>query len=378
MIIMPWTEKYTPQKTSEVVGQNKAVEKFLTWFRAWKPGKKAALFHGSAGVGKTCLVEALGKEKNLEIIELNASDYRTASQIKEVIGQSMKQMSLFKKGKIFLIDEIDGIAGREDRGGTRELIKIIKETQYPIILTANNPYNRKLRYLRSYCLLIPFTKVYYWALINRLNLICQQEGLKCEKEVLRQLAKRSSGDLRSAINDLESLARESKQIKLTDLEKLGEREKETSIFDALKMIFKTKTALAAKLSIQSVDKDADEIFLWIEQNIINEYEDPEEIAKAYEMISRADIFRNRINIRQNWKYKKYMIDLMTGGVAVAKKEMYRKFSRYQYPDKIKFLGRTKMSRREEKEKLIQLSKKLHCSTKKIREEFLPFLKADLL
>jgi len=375
---MPWTEKYAPQKTSEVVGQQKAVEKFLTWFKAWKPGKKAALFFGPAGVGKTCLVEALGKEKNLEIVELNASDYRTASQIKEVIGQSMKQMSLFKRGKVFLIDEIDGIAGQEDRGGTKELIKIIKESQYPIVLTANNPYNPKLRSLRSYCLLIPFTKVYYWALVNRLNLICQEEGLKCEKDVLKQLAKRSSGDLRSAINDLESLARESKEIKLSDLEKLGERERETSIFDALKMIFKTKTALAAKLSIQSVDKDADEIFWWIEQNIINEYENREEIAKAYDMLSRADIFRNRISIRQDWKYKKYMIDLMTGGVAVAKREMYRKFSRYQYPDKIKFLGRTKIGRAEEREKLTELSKKLHCSTKKIREEFLPFFRADLL
>jgi len=377
MIIMPWTEKYAPQKTLEVVGQKKAVEKFLTWFRVWKPGKKAALFHGPAGVGKTCLIEALGKEKNLEIIEMNASNFRTAIQIKEVIGQSMKQKSLFKKGKIFLIDEIDGIAGREDRGGTKELIKIIKESQYPIVLTANNPYNKKLRSLRSYCLLIPFTKVYYWALINRLNLICQEEGLKCEKDVLRQIAKRSGGDLRSAINDLESLARESKQIKLTDLEKLGEREKETNIFDALKMIFKTKTALAAKLSIQSVDKDADEIFWWIEQNILNEYEKPEEIAKAFDMLSRADLFRQRIRIRQHWKYKKYMIDLMTGGVAVSKKEMYRKFSRYQYPDKIKFLGRTKIMRKEEKERLSELSKRLHCSTKKIREEFLPFFKVEL-
>ena len=103
-----------------------------------------------------------------------------------------------------------------------------------------------------------------------------------------------------------------------------------------------------------------------------------EIARAYDMLSRADIFRNRINIRQNWKYKKYMIDLMTGGVAVSKKEMYRKFSRYQYPDKIKFLGRTKFSRREEREKLTELSKKLHCSKKKIRKEFLPFFRTKLL
>jgi hypothetical protein len=69
-----------------------------------------------------------------------------------------------------------------------------------------------------------------------------------------------------------------------------------------------------------------------------------------------------------------MSDLMTAGVALSKKEMYKKFSRYEYPDKIKFLGMSKMRRGEEKEKLLELSKQLHCSTKKIREEFLPFLK----
>jgi len=371
---MPWTEKYAPQKISEVVGQQKAIEKFLSWFKSWKPSKKAALIFGPAGTGKTCLIQALGKERNLETIELNASDYRTASQIQEVLGQSVKQKSLFMKGKVFLIDEIDGIAGREDRGGAAEIIKIIKESQYPIILTANNPYDLKLRSLRAYCQLIPFTKVYYWDVVKKLEFICQKESLKYEKEALRQLAKRSEGDLRSAINDLESLSRDKKEIKLSDLGNLGMREKETSIFDALKMIFKTKTPLAAKLSIQSVDKDEDEIFWWIEQNIINEYEKPEEIANAYEMLSRADLFRSRIVKNQEWKFKKYMIDLMTAGVALSKKEMYKKFSRYEYPDKIKFLGMSKIRRGEEKERLLELSKQLHCSTKKIREEFLPFLK----
>jgi replication factor C large subunit len=129
---MPWTEKYAPQKVADVVGQKKAVDQFVIWLRSWKSGKKAALFHGPAGTGKTSLVEVLGKERNLEIIELNASDYRTASQIKEVLGQSMKQKSLFKKGKIFFIDEIDGLAGREDRGGTGEIIKIIKESSFKL------------------------------------------------------------------------------------------------------------------------------------------------------------------------------------------------------------------------------------------------------
>jgi replication factor C large subunit len=369
---MPWTEKYAPQKVADVIGQKKAVEQFLIWLKTWKPGKKAALFHGSAGTGKTSLVEALGKEKNLEIIELNASDYRSASQIKEVLGQSTKQKSLFKKGKIFFIDEIDGLAGREDRGGVGEIIKIIKESQYPIILTANNPWDVKLRSLRSYCQLIQFGKVFYWDIIKKLQYICEKEKIKCSKEIIQQIAKRCGGDLRSAINDLETLARDKKEITLQDLESLGNREREMNIFDVLKIIFKTKTAMSAKLSIQNLDKDPDEIFLWIEQNVINEYEKPDEIAKAYEMLSRADLFKNRIKVRQDWKFEKYMIDLMTAGVALAKKEMYRKFSRYQYPDRISFLGRTKAARAEDKEKLLELSKQLHCSTKKIREEFLPF------
>jgi replication factor C large subunit len=370
---MPWTEKYAPKKVEEVVGQKKAVDQFLSWLKSWKPGKKAALFHGPPGTGKTCLIEALGKERNLEVIEMNASDFRTAKQIREVIGQAMRQKSLFKKGKIFMIDEIDGLAS-EDRGGTGEIIKIIKESHYPIVLTANNPWNPKLRSLRTYCRLIQFGKVHYWDIVKRLQYICEKEKIKCDKGVLRRLAKKSEGDLRSAINDLETLARAKKEIKLKDLEVLGTREKEISIFDALKMIFKTKTALAAKLAIQNVDKDPQEIFWWIEQNIVNEYEKPEEIARAFEMLSRADLFLQRIKRRQDWKFEKYMIDLMTAGVALAKKEMYRKFTKYQYPDKIKFLGRTKVERKEEKERLLELSKKLHCSTKKVREEFLPFLK----
>jgi hypothetical protein len=54
--------------------------------------------------------------------------------------------------------------------------------------------------------------------------------------------------------------------------------------------------------------------------------------------------------------------------------MYRKFTKYQYPSKLIVLGRTKVERKEEKEKLLELSKKLHCSTKKIRSEFLPYFK----
>ena len=294
-----WTEKYSPKKIVDVVGQSKAIEEIETWIKSWKSGKKALLFHGPPGVGKTSLVIALGREKNLDLIELNASNYRTAFQINEVIGKSIKQMSLFKNGKIFLIDEIDGLTGREDRGGVSELIKIIKESNYPIVLTTNNIWDQNIRSLKEHCQIIEFKKISYWDMIKRLQYICNQENITCSSDIIKILAKRSEGDLRSAMNDLETLSRDRNEITLDNLESLSQREREENIFDVLKIIFKTKSATAAKLSINNVDKDPEEIFTWIEQNIINEYEKPEEIAKAYDAISKADLFRSRIN--RLWK-----------------------------------------------------------------------------
>ncbi|MEM5834498.1 MAG: replication factor C large subunit [Candidatus Aenigmatarchaeota archaeon] len=369
-----WSEKYRPKSLKEFVNQREALEKFLTWIKNWKPGSKAMLFYGPPGTGKTALIQAYAQEKNLEFVEMNASDFRSKTQIEEVFGRSMLQKPLFKKSKIFLIDEIDGITGREDLGGINAVIKIIKESNYPCVLTANDPYDPKLKSLREECILVEFKKIHVFDIEKRLEEICKKEGISVEKEVLRNLAKRAEGDLRAAINDLEVVAAGKKKITLEDLEVLGYREREETIFDALKVIFKTQSGISAKLAIANVDKDPEEIFWWIENNIIKEYEKPEEIAKALDALSKADLFRQRITLAQNWKFRSYMVDLMTAGVALAKKEMYRKFTKYEYPQKLVILGGTKTLRKEEKEMLSKLSKVLHCSTKKIRLEYLPYFK----
>ena len=367
-----WVNKYKPKSLNEYIGQKIAVETFLKWIKNWKQGK-ALLFHGRPGTGKTSLIETFAKEFNYEFIEMNASDFRDRKQIEQVLGQSMKQASLFGRKKIFLIDEIDGLAGRADLGGAGAVIQIIKESRFPVVMTCNNPYNPKLRSLRECCQLVEFKKFSVFDIEKKIKQIAEKEEIKIEKEILRELSKRTEGDIRSAVIDFESIGRGKKEIRQDDIELLGYREREKSIFDALMIIFKTKSAIAAKLAINNVDKDPEEIFWCIENNIANEYEDPEEIAKAYDNLSKADLFRQRIKSRQNWKFLAYMIDLMTGGVAVSKKEMYRKFSRYQYPSNMIVLGGSKFERKEEKERLLELSQQLHCSTRKIRKEFLPYL-----
>ncbi len=365
-------EKYRPKKLSEYVGQEKSKQEFLEWIKNWKSGK-AVIFHGPPGVGKTSLIYAFALENLLDLIETNASDLRSSKELKETISSSVSQKSLFNRGKIFLFDEIDGISGYEDKGGVGEMINIINESKYPIVMIANDPFSKRLIELRKKADLIGFKKLTVWDVTKKLQNIADAEKISMNREHIHVIAQKSQGDLRSAINDLEIILK-SVKISAEDVKRIGLREREVNIFEALKEIFKTNSIMSAKFSIGSVHKDPEEIFWWIENNIINEYESPEEIANAYEMLSRADIFRHRIISRQNWKFLAYMIDLMTGGVATSKKRPYQKFTRYQYPQNIAIMGRTKAERTSAKEVFSVMTKELHCSSRKLKWDFLPYLR----
>jgi len=371
---LSWAMKYRPRSLKDVVNQKEAIEALRTWFRDWKPGSKALLLYGPPGCGKTVIVESLAAEEGLDLIEMNASDFRSAEAIESRIGRSMGQASIFQRRKLFLIDEVDGLAGEEDRGGVGAIIQIIKGSKHPLVLTANDPYNERLRTIRPYCQLVRLRRLGIRDVQGYLKRIAELEGLSVDESVIKLIASRSQGDLRSAINDLEVLGRGSGRIREEDLTSLGFRDRQTEIFEALQTIFKTKSLMTAKLSLNEVDKDLGEVFWWIENNIAEEYEDSFEIAKAFDALSRADLFMSRVVYRQNWKLEAYAVDLMTGGVALAKKEPYRKFTRYAYPSNIALLGRTKGERGEALKALGKLSSLLHCSRRKVRSEFLPYLR----
>ena len=116
--MQPFTIKYKPKKPSEIIGQDAAIKKLKDFVVNFKRQKKnAALIYGPSGVGKTISAHVLANELNLEILEVNASDVRNANEINSLLGSAVSQMSLFSKGKLILVDEIDGLSGNKDRGG---------------------------------------------------------------------------------------------------------------------------------------------------------------------------------------------------------------------------------------------------------------------
>ncbi|MFP4232791.1 MAG: replication factor C large subunit [Candidatus Aenigmatarchaeota archaeon] len=371
---MVWADKYEPKTLGDFSGQNKQLQKLKDWHENWSPGDDALLMHGPPGSGKTTSVYALADDRDLEIFEVNASDDRNKSDIEELAGSASQQMSLMGQQKIILIDEVDGLSGNKDRGGVSAIIDVIKNSKFPVVLTANDPYESKLRSLRRYCELVDFGKVHLSSMTANLARICEEEGVEAERSLLKRLARKSSGDMRSAINDLEAVARGEDKITKDDLEALGFRDREKEVFEVLKVLFKTMTAKTAKNMASDSEKDPDELFWWIEENVPNEYKKAEDVAGAFDELSEADLFKTRIRRRQNWSLMKYYIDLMSAGVALAKEEKYGGFTKYQPPQRLKRYGRSKGKRKTMDEIQEKMGEELHVSSSKMKMEYFPLLK----
>ena len=132
-----WTVKHKPKTLAEVVGNREAISNFEKWLKSWEKGipqQKAAFLHGPPGIGKTVTVEALAKDLGMELIEKNASDYRTEEKIRQFAGLASQYGSFFGKKRIILLDEMDGVYGTVDRGAIPAITQIIKNTRCPIVL----------------------------------------------------------------------------------------------------------------------------------------------------------------------------------------------------------------------------------------------------
>ncbi|MBI4018372.1 MAG: hypothetical protein HY368_02080, partial [Candidatus Aenigmarchaeota archaeon] len=70
---------------------------------------------------------------------------------------------------------------------------------------------------------------------------------------------------------------------------------------------------------------------WLEENIPAEYKSAEEVALAFDYLSKSDLFAARITKRQSWSLQKFSFDLALFGVALAKKRSYAGFVKYQPP-----------------------------------------------
>ena len=373
-----WTVKHKPTSTAEVVGNSSAIKTFSHWIKSWGKGipkKRAVFLYGPPGIGKTASVEALANDLNFELVERNASDYRTEAAVKRFAGLASQYGSLFGVKRIVLLDELDGLIGNADKGGVKAIIHIVKTARSPVVLVANNAYDPRFRALRSSCLLIEFKKPPTSAIRKRLSQICEREGIRAQENALDFLSQRSSGDLRSAVNDLQALAQGKKILTYDDVSFLAYRDRKESIFNVLKMIIYGRTSFGAKKAVDMANIDIDMLFEWIYENAPAHLNDVHDLAQAMNALSIADVYRGRIRASQNWSFTRYVIDYMAAGVAMARKNSkVHGWVPFKFPSRILMLSRSKAERSMQKRIGLKIRRKCHISATRAKKEILPYLR----
>ncbi|MFT4343896.1 MAG: replication factor C large subunit [Candidatus Woesearchaeota archaeon] len=372
----PWINKYTAQNSSEILGQEKALHELKDFVATYRNKKqKCCIIHGPVGSGKTSAVIAVAHEQQYEIVEMNASDFRKRDIIEHMIGTAINQQSLFHKGKVILIDEIDGLSGTKDRGALAGLTKLIAKSTFPIICTVEDPYNPKLKDLRKKSLLIEFIHLTNKAVIEKLTTILHDNSCEFEETAIKAIAYRSGGDMRAAINDIQTLTESgSKKLTKENVDKLAshERNKTEKLTNALMKVLKTTSADIAKNAFENVDDDIDTIALWLEENIPKEYE-IKDLAKAFHHLSRADVFKGRIRRWQYWRFLTYMMTHYSAGVATSKDERQKKVISYSPPGRLLQIWRANMKYQKRKVIAEKVAIHTHTSTRTVLESTLPYI-----
>lgn len=359
---MKWTDKYRPKTFDDIIGNGKEKKLILDWLSKWKNGESqpCLLLIGPAGIGKTSFAQVIAQEYG-DYVELNASDKRSYDVLIKTIGESAKTHSLFSNdNKLIIIDEVDGIHGNDDRGGTRAINKIIENSHHPIIMMANDFYSKKLTTIKKKCLVIKMKKVHTNSINALLKRICNKEGIKANPAAIKEIAKKSNGDMRAALNALESVADREKVLEPEDLKNLNLKDETSTIFDGVRTVLKSKNIKHIKDSLM-IDEDPTMVMEYIAENIPREYESRKEIKDAYEQIALADLYFGKARQTRNYTYWRYASDFMGLGVALSKKETYKKFTKLTGPMAFSMMGRSRGKKALRESIADKMEAKMHIS-----------------
>ncbi|OON20510.1 replication factor RFC1 domain protein, partial [Opisthorchis viverrini] len=273
-----WVDKYKPTSLRTLIGQTGASSpgnRLYAWLSSWHQhfaagtkahayssappwaassddGKwaRAALLSGPPGIGKTSSATIVCAELGFSTCELNASDCRSKTSLSEVVSQSLGMQNLAQmaygeasqlstKRHVLLMDEVDGMAGNEDRGGMQELINMIKSTRIPIICMCNDRQSPKIRSLANYCYDLRFSRPRVEQIKAAVLSIACKENVTIQPSVLGDIIEASGHDIRQVINNTQmwSISGLADQAQLTSDASGAQKDIRLGAFDVIRKVF---------------------------------------------------------------------------------------------------------------------------------------------
>jgi replication factor C large subunit len=382
-----WTELYRPRTLKDVVGNPKAVKDLRDWADSWDAGvpkKRAVVLIGTPGVGKTSAALALANEYGWGLVEMNASDQRNADAIRSIALRGAFSDTFTDEGeflsrkeggrKLIVLDEADNLFGREDRGAVPAIAELIKRTKQPVILIVNDFYelSRKSSVIKSHTLQVRFYRPKAYTIKNVIKMISMDQGINISERALNLISEHASGDLRAAVRDLQSLALGAEEVSEIDTLVLGDRLVSKNMYDLMEDIVKGDSPAKARRTMMDVDELPETALLWLDENIPYEYRDPGDLVRAYERLSRADIYLGRVRRRQYYRFWSYANDMMTYGVTTAKHNKYRSRANFRFPSYLIKMSRSKGIRGTKRDLNSKLGTLTHNSRSEVNQCILPY------
>ncbi|KAM6220875.1 replication factor C subunit 1 [Rhynchocyon petersi] len=345
-----WVDKYKPTSLKTIIGQQgdqSCANKLLRWLRNWhkspsedkkhaKLGKfagkddgssfKAALLSGPPGVGKTTTASLVCQELGYSYVELNASDTRSRSSLKEVVSESLSNTSIkgfYSSGEVqsvstkhvLIMDEVDGMAGNEDRGGIQELIGLIKHTKIPIICMCNDRNHPKIRSLVHYCFDLRFQRPRVEQIKGAMMSIAFKEGLKIPPPAMNEIILGANQDIRQVLHNLSMWCAQSKALTYDQAKADSNRAKKDiklGPFDVARKVFAAgedtaHMSLVDKLELFFHDYSIAPLFVQENYVHVKPVAAGGDMKKHLMLLSRAadsicdgDLVDSQIRSKQNW------------------------------------------------------------------------------
>ncbi len=200
---MNWIEEYRAQTFTDLMGLNDILMQIEGFILSGHIPH--LLFYGKAGTGKTTVAhivghKILGKYFEGNFRELNGSDEREEKDVR-IIVKSIRNMPLGYHIRVILWDEFNLKPTAQDL--LKRPMETIKNT---IHIITTNDLNSVIEPIRSRCKCYEFKQLSDNDIIEGLKRIMVKENLNLDESILREIARRSSGDMRTAINELQGVA----------------------------------------------------------------------------------------------------------------------------------------------------------------------------
>ncbi len=203
-----WVEKYRPKTLDDVVGLKDIVESIKAFMKNPKTMPHLMLA-GIPGTGKTTMALAIAHElygsnwRNFTL-ELNASDERGIDTVRDRI-KDFSRYSRSGFGEIpfalIILDECDQMTGPAQTA-LRRIMETSSRTSRFILIC--NQSSKIIEPIQSRCAIFRFSRLDKQAMKEQLQCIAKKENVTLQPEAADRIVDYSEGDLRHAINALQT------------------------------------------------------------------------------------------------------------------------------------------------------------------------------